>query len=70
MIQLLSCKCPECKAELEIKTDKGFAFCPYCGTKILIHNDTVSTHYEYQYKYDEAKRIKAEAEERIKKQKT
>ncbi len=71
MIQLVSCKCPECKAEIEIKSDKEYAFCPYCGTKLLIHNDNVTTHYEYkyQYNYDEAKRIKVEADERIKNRK-
>ena len=71
MIQLISCKCPECKAELELNSSKEYAYCPYCGTKLLIHNDNISAHYEYKYQYkcDETKRAKIEADERIKNRK-
>lgn len=33
--------CPGCGANLEITTDKDFAFCQYCGTKLMITAETV-----------------------------
>ena len=38
-IQFISVKCPDCGAELSIDNSREFAFCSYCGTKILIHNE-------------------------------
>ena len=61
MIKMVSCKCPECKAELEISGDREYAYCQYCGTKILLHNDNVKVFR----KIDEAEIKKTESNERM-----
>ncbi len=38
-VQFVSVKCPECGALLNIEEGRSQAFCSYCGTKILVHND-------------------------------
>ena len=38
-INLISLKCPECKATLNIESDRKQAFCSYCGNKVLVHNE-------------------------------
>ena len=32
-------KCPECRANLEIKEDRKFCFCEYCGCKIIFDDE-------------------------------
>lgn len=39
MPQIISMKCPECGATLELSDDRKIAFCSYCGAKIIIHNE-------------------------------
>jgi DNA-directed RNA polymerase subunit RPC12/RpoP len=39
MINPISCKCPECGAELQVEGNREFAFCTYCGAKIMLQND-------------------------------
>ena len=39
MVKLISIKCPECGANLEIEEERKTAFCTYCGAKLLIHNE-------------------------------
>ena len=38
-VSLVSVKCPECGATLNIESNREFAFCSYCGTKVLLHNE-------------------------------
>lgn len=39
MINLIPVTCPNCSASLQIEENRKEAFCTYCGTKILIHNE-------------------------------
>ena len=39
MIRLISVKCPDCGAALQLEEGRQTAFCSYCGTKILLHNE-------------------------------
>lgn len=60
-IKFISVKCPECGASLSIEENRNQAFCSYCGTKILIHNEN-----EHVLRYvDEAGVKKAENERKI-----
>ena len=55
-VNLISLKCPECGAALNIEAGRKQCFCSYCGAKILIDND-----HEYTYReIDEAEIKKAE----------
>jgi DNA-directed RNA polymerase subunit RPC12/RpoP len=36
MIAMVSCKCPECGADLQNEENHRFAFCNDCGAKILL----------------------------------
>ncbi len=55
-------KCPNCSASLTIQDDnRDFAFCEFCGTKIML-DDYRSTHRVV----DEAKIRQAEVEREIK----
>ncbi|MDO4479031.1 MAG: hypothetical protein Q4B73_08370 [Lachnospiraceae bacterium] len=38
-IKLVSMKCPECRALLDVEENRKQIFCSYCGTKIMIQND-------------------------------
>ena len=38
MIEFISARCPQCGEELEIEKGRDFAYCTYCGTKIIINN--------------------------------
>ena len=38
-VQFISVKCPECGATLSVENDRKFAFCSYCGTKVIISNE-------------------------------
>lgn len=38
-IKLITVKCPECEASLDIEEGRKQLFCSYCGSKILIQND-------------------------------
>ena len=61
-IKLISVKCPECNAVLDLEENRKQAFCTYCGTKILINNEN-----EYTYRHiDEAGIKRAETERIIK----
>ena len=50
--------CPSCGAYLEV--DDKVLFCPYCGEKILIHDEEVNYNI-----HDEAKIKEAEMKEKI-----
>ena len=38
-VKQIAVKCPECGATLNIEEDRTQAFCTYCGTKVLVHNE-------------------------------
>lgn len=61
-MKLISLKCPECKADLNIEEGRKTCYCQYCGAKILI-DDNSSTH-TYR-KIDEARIKEAEADKII-----
>ena len=44
MIRLISVKCPDCGAALQIEEGRQMAFCSYCGAKILLHNENEFIH--------------------------
>jgi len=60
-IKIISVKCPECGATLNIEENRKQAFCSYCGAKVLLQND-----HEYVYRHiDEAGIKKAETDQMI-----
>ena len=74
-INLISLKCPDCGASLEIEEGRRQCFCTYCGAKILIESDNEIVIREIneaeikraetdQYKA-ETDRMKAETDQRI-----
>lgn len=38
-IQFVSVTCPQCGANLQIEEGREFAFCSYCGTKVMMTNE-------------------------------
>lgn len=60
-MKIVSVKCPECGASLQIEDDRKQAFCSYCGAKVLLENEN-----EYTYHHiDEAEVKQAETERMI-----
>ena len=59
-VKFISVKCPECGANLNIEGDREHAFCTYCGTKILLHNEN-----EHIYRRIDEAGIKQAETERI-----
>lgn len=59
-VKLISVKCPECGATLNIEEDREQAFCTYCGTKVLLHNEN-----EYIYRHIDEAGIKQAETDRI-----
>ena len=54
-----ACICPSCRASLSIKGDnRDFAFCEYCGTKIMLDDYRSTRHI-----VDEARLRRVEAEQ-------
>ena len=62
MIKMVSVKCPECNASLSIEEERKQCFCQYCGTKIIVDDDSITHTYR---KVDEARIKEAEANESI-----
>ena len=64
-MKLVSLKCPDCKANLNIEISKNrkHCFCEYCGSKIYIDDGATSHTYR---KIDEARIKEAEVRENIK----
>ena len=54
-ITLVPMVCPQCHATIDAPVDKDSCFCTYCGTKILINNDSVKTININQHITDEAR---------------
>ena len=38
-VQFISVKCPDCNADLTVEEGRTFAYCSYCGSKVMIHNE-------------------------------
>lgn len=62
-IELVSVKCPDCGATLNIESDRKQAFCTYCDAKVVIDN---GRDYEFTYhKVDDAEVKRAETEHAV-----
>ena len=49
-IKMISVKCPDCGASLDVEEGRRQCFCSYCGAKVMINNEN-----EYIYRtIDEA----------------
>lgn len=60
-VKLIKVKCPECGATMDIEENRQTAYCTYCGTKMMIHNEN-----EHVYRrVDEARIREAETERLI-----
>ena len=60
-IKMISVKCPDCGASLDVEEGRRQCFCSYCGAKVMINNEN-----EYIYRtIDEAGIKKAEVEKEI-----
>lgn len=57
-VKMVSVKCPECGASLNIEENREKAFCTYCGAQILLYNEN-----EHIYRHvDEAEVTSAETD--------
>lgn len=61
-MKLISLKCPECKADLNIEEGRKTCYCQYCGTKILIDDNSFIHTYR---KIDEARIKEAEVDKAV-----
>jgi len=43
MVKMVPLQCPNCHASIEVKEGSKFCYCTYCGTKILLDDDSVHT---------------------------
>lgn len=59
-IQFVTIKCPECSADLQIEDGREYAFCTYCGAKVMIANDN-----EHIYRTIDEARIKQAETDRM-----
>ena len=59
-IQFITIKCPECSADLQIEDGREYAFCTYCGAKVMITNDN-----EHIYRTIDEARIKQAETDRM-----
>lgn len=42
-MKLIETKCPKCGAGLEVDFEQRKAVCPYCGSSMIIEQDTADT---------------------------
>ena len=61
-MELISIKCPDCGAALDIEAGRKQAFCTYCGAKVIIDNER---DVEYTYRHVDEADIKRAENERI-----
>ena len=59
-IRFIAVKCPQCEADLSIEEGRPFAFCTYCGTKVMVKDEN-----EHIYRNIDEARIKESETERI-----
>ena len=57
-MNLIQLKCPSCEAKLELKEGRNQYFCPYCGAKVFLDDNTIVHVYR-----DEARIKELELEE-------
>ena len=57
-MKLIQLKCPSCEADLELKEGRNQYFCPYCGSKVFLDDNTIVHVYR-----DEARLRELELEE-------
>lgn len=41
-MNLIHLRCPDCGADLEVDNSREFCFCQYCGTKIILEDQSAS----------------------------
>ena len=59
-VNLINVECPQCGAGLNIESNRQFAFCSYCGAKVIINNEN-----EHIYRTIDEAGIKQAETERI-----
>lgn len=59
-VNIISVKCPECGASLDIEANRHHAFCIYCGAKLIINNEN-----EYVFRHIDEAGIKQVEADRI-----
>ncbi|MCH5267712.1 MAG: zinc ribbon domain-containing protein [Lachnospiraceae bacterium] len=59
-VNIISVKCPNCEASLDIEADRNQVFCTYCGAKLIINNEN-----EYVYRHIDEASIKQAETDRI-----
>lgn len=59
-LEFISVKCPDCGATLNIEDGREFAFCTYCGAKVILHNEN-----EHIYRHIDEAGIKQAETERL-----
>ena len=50
-MKMIKMRCPNCNADLSVDSDQKICFCSYCGTRILLDDET--TTYNVNVKYDQ-----------------
>ena len=45
-MKLIETTCPHCGAALKVNMERGFCYCEYCGTKLLIDDEAVHVQYD------------------------
>ena len=43
MIRTIALTCPNCGSALTVEDDRKFIYCEYCGTKVMLHDDSTQT---------------------------
>jgi len=38
--------CPNCGAQLKVEMERGFCFCEYCGTKLMLDDEKMHVQFE------------------------
>lgn len=60
-VSFVPVQCPNCGANLSVESYREYAFCSYCGTKVMINNDNVHIYRTY----DEAALRQAETDRMV-----
>ena len=45
-MKLIETTCPNCGAHLQVDLERGFCFCEYCGTKLLLDDEKIHVQYD------------------------